>query len=100
MRSGSPFFKIYCESFSSLSFVLWSQAKLKNAAAVYLYKVAGDGKWGEILFDFEAETEEIVRSAERYTTKSNIFARKIIHYIFHHTGVFLSQRIPMIVFAS
>ncbi|MFR3786961.1 MAG: hypothetical protein ACLTWR_06690 [Agathobaculum desmolans] len=73
--------------------------KKKIAAAVYLYQVDNDGEWGEISFDFEAGTAEIVRLAEWDTTESNIFAKRIIHYIFQHIGAFLSQRIPMIVFA-
>lgn len=75
------------------------QTQKKIAAAVYLYQVDNDGEWGEISFDFEAGTAEIVRLAEWDTTESNIFAKRIIHYIFQHIGAFLSQRIPMIVFA-
>ena len=76
-----------------------TKRKKKIAAAVYLYQVDNDGEWGEISFDFEAGTAEIVRLAEWDTTESNIFAKRIIHYIFQHIGAFLSQHIPMIVFA-
>ena len=76
-----------------------TKRKKKIAAAVYLYQVDNDGEWGEVSFDFEAETTEIIRLAEWDTTESNIFAKRIIHYIFQHIGTFLSQHIPMIVFA-
>lgn len=76
-----------------------TKRKKKIATAVYLYQVADNGEGDEISFDFEAGTAEIVRLAEWDTTKSNIFSKRIIHYIFHHIGAFLSQRVPMIVFA-
>ena len=53
----------------------------KIAAAVYLYQADSDGEWGEIRFDFESGTAEIVRLAEWDTIKSNIFARTAIRYI-------------------
>ena len=49
-------------------------------AAVYLYQVDNDGEWGEISFDFEVETAEIIRLAEWDTTVSKKFARKVIQY--------------------
>ena len=52
----------------------------KIAAAVYLYQVDNDGEWGEISFDFEVETAEIIRLAEWDTTISKKFARKVIQY--------------------
>ena len=36
----------------------------KIAAAVYLYQADDDGEWGELRFDFESSTAEIVRLAE------------------------------------
>ena len=36
----------------------------KIAAAVYLYQADNDGEWGEISFDFEAGTAEIIRSGD------------------------------------
>ena len=50
--------------------------KKKIAAAVYLYQVDNDGEWGEISFDFEAGTAEIIRLAEWDTTISKVFATK------------------------
>ena len=50
----------------------------KIAAAVYLYQVDNDGEWGEISFDFEAGTAEIIRLAEWDTTISKVFATKVV----------------------
>ena len=57
------------------------QKEQKTAAAVYLYQVYNDGKWGEIRFDFATGTAEIVRLAEWDTIKSNVFARTAIRHI-------------------
>ena len=53
----------------------------KITAAVHLYQVDNDGEWGEIRFDFESSTAEIVKLADWDTTKSNIFAKTAIRYI-------------------
>ena len=58
-----------------------TKRKKKIAAAVYLYQVDNDGEWGEISFDFEAGTAEIIRLAEWDTTVSKKFAQKAIQYI-------------------
>lgn len=55
--------------------------KKKNAAAVYLYQADNDGEWGEIRFDFERGTAEIVRLADWDTTRTNIYAKMVIRYI-------------------
>ena len=47
-------------------------------AAVYEYLVDNDGEWGEISFDFEAGTAEIIRLAEWDTTISKVFATKVV----------------------
>ena len=59
-----------------------SRVKKKIAAAVYEYQADCDGEWGEILFDFENQTAEIIRLADWDTTKYCIFAKQIIQYIF------------------
>ena len=51
------------------------QKEQKIAAAVYLYQADNDGEWGEIRFNFENGTAEIVRLADWDTVKSNIFAK-------------------------
>ena len=57
------------------------QKEQKIAAAVYLYQADNDGEWGELRFDFENGTAEIVKLADWDTTKSNIFASTTIRYI-------------------
>ena len=60
-----------------------SQTKRKKeiAAAAYLYQVDNDGEWGEISFDFEAGTAEIIRLAEWDTTVSRKFAKQAIYHL-------------------
>ena len=53
----------------------------KIAAAVYLYQADNDGEWGEIRFDFESSTAEIVKLADWDTIKSNVFAKTAIRYV-------------------
>ena len=53
----------------------------KIAAAVYQYQADNDGEWGELRFDFESGTAEIVKLADWDTVKSNIFAKTAIRYI-------------------
>ena len=55
--------------------------KKKIAAAVYLYQVDNDGEWGEVSFDFETETTEIIRLAEWDTTVSKKFAKQAIRHL-------------------
>ena len=58
-----------------------TKRKKKIAAAVYLYQVDNDGEWGEIRFDFENGTAEIVKLADWDTIKSNVFAKTAMRYI-------------------
>lgn len=53
----------------------------KIAVAVYLYQVTGDGEWGEISFDFEAGTAEIVQLTELDTTVSKKLAKQAIRHL-------------------
>ncbi len=55
--------------------------KKKTAAAVYEYQADCDGEWGEIQFDFESGTAEIVRLADWDTTVTNIFAKRAIQFL-------------------
>jgi len=50
-------------------------------AAVYEYLVDNDGEWGELRFDFENGTAEIVRLADWDTVKSNVFAKTAIRFV-------------------
>lgn len=58
-----------------------TKRKKKIAAAVYLYQVDNDGEWGEISFDFESGTAEIIRLAEWDTMASKMFATKVVALI-------------------
>ena len=53
----------------------------KIAAAVYQYQADNDGEWGELRFDFESSTAEIVKLADWDTVKSNIFANTAIRFV-------------------
>ena len=55
--------------------------KKKNAAAVYSYQADNDGEWGEIRFDFERGTAEIIRLADWDTMRTNIYAKMVIRYV-------------------
>lgn len=57
------------------------RVKKKIAAAVYEYQADCDGEWGEIQFDFENGTAEIVRLAEWDTMVSTVFANQAGRYI-------------------
>ena len=57
------------------------RAKKKIAAAVYEYQADCDGEWGEIQFDFENGTAEIVRLAEWDTMVSKVYAERVMKYI-------------------
>ena len=50
-------------------------------AAVYLYQADNDGEWGDLRFDFESGTAEIVKLADWDTVKSNIFANTAIRFV-------------------
>ena len=58
-----------------------SKKNKKIAAAAYLYLADNDGEWGELRFDFENGTAEIVKLADGDTLKSNVFAKSAIRYV-------------------
>ena len=58
-----------------------TKRKKKIATAVYEYQADRDGEWGEIVFDFENGTAEILRLAEWDTTKTHPYASKVISHI-------------------
>ncbi|MGM9927640.1 MAG: hypothetical protein ACI35P_06775, partial [Bacillus sp. (in: firmicutes)] len=58
-----------------------TKRKKKIAAAIYEYQADCDGEWGEISFDFESSTAEIIRLADWDTMKTNRFANKAIAYL-------------------
>ena len=61
-----------------LSLEKLEQAENKNAAATYRYRVACDGEWGKIHFDFEDKKIKIQRLADWDTTQSHRYAWKVI----------------------
>ena len=63
-----------------------TRRKKKIAAAIYEYQADCDGEWGEIQFDFEAGTTEIIRLADWDTTISNVYAKKVIDRILRTGG--------------
>ena len=58
-----------------------TKRKKKIATAIYEYQADCDGEWGQISFDFENGTSEIVRLADWDTMKTNRFANKAIIYV-------------------
>ena len=70
-----------------------TKRKKKIAAAVYLYQVDNDGEWGEISFDFEAGTAEIIRLAEWDTMVSKKFAKKVITLILKNGNLQVKESI-------
>ena len=60
---------------------LVKRAKKKIAAAVYEYRADCDGEWGEIQFDFENGTVEVVQLAEWDTMVSKVFAKRVITFV-------------------
>lgn len=58
-----------------------TKRKKKIATAIYEYQADCDGEWGQISFNFENGTSEIVRLADWDTMKTNRFANKAIAYL-------------------
>ena len=57
------------------------RVKKKNIVATYQYQADCDGAWGEIYFDFQNKRIMLKRLAEWDTTKSHIYAWKVICFI-------------------
>ena len=58
-----------------------TKRKKKITAAIYKYQAECDGEWGEIQFNFENGTAEIMQLADWDTIKTNRFANKAIAYL-------------------
>ena len=58
-----------------------TKRKKKITAAIYEYQADCDGEWGEIRFDFENGTAEIVKMADWDTVKSYVFAKAAIRFV-------------------
>ena len=55
--------------------------KEKIASATYLYQADSDGEWGEIRFDFETKTAQIIQLADWDKMISQPFAKYAISYL-------------------
>ena len=55
--------------------------KKKITAAIYEYQADRDGEWGEIQFDFEKNTAQIIRLADWDKMISQPFAKYAISYL-------------------
>ena len=62
------------------------RVKKKNAAAIYRYQADCDGEWGEIQFDFEKRKAEILRLADWDTSRTKLYAKRVIGRILRTGG--------------
>ena len=58
-----------------------TKRKKKITAAVYEYQADCDGAWGKIYFDFEKGQHKILQLADWDTTKSKIYAKRVIDFV-------------------
>ena len=63
-----------------------TRRKKKIAAATYRYQADCDGEWGEIQFDFEKRKAEILRLADWDTSRTKLYAKKVIDRILRTGG--------------
>ena len=68
-----------------------TRRKKKIAAATYRYQADCDGEWGEIQFDFEKRNAKIVRLADWDTSRTKLYAKKVIDHILRTGGNALSK---------
>ncbi len=68
--------------------IVWQNEKIHSGQLVRICderfswkKSTTYGEWGEIVFDFENSTAEIVRLADWDTMISNMFAKQVIRYL-------------------
>ena len=57
----------------------WGEEKV--TAATYLYQADSDGEWGEIQFDFENKTAQIIQLADWDKMISQPFAKYAVSYL-------------------
>ena len=63
-----------------------TRRKKKIATATYRYQADCDGEWGEIQFDFEKRKEEILRLADWDTSRTKLYAKRVICRILRTGG--------------
>ena len=60
--------------------------KKKITTATYRYQADCDGEWGEIQFDFEKRKAEILRLADWDTSRTKLYAKRVIGRILRTGG--------------
>ena len=63
----------------------------EKAVAACLYQADSDGSWGEIQFDFESNTAQIIRLADWDKMISQPFAKYAISYLLNCQNEKLSK---------
>ena len=69
-----------------------TRRKKKIAAAIYRYQADCDGEWGEIQFDFVKRKAEILCLADWDTSRTNLYAKRVIDRILRTGGNDLPQK--------
>ena len=69
-----------------------TRRKKKIATATYRYQADCNGEWGEIQFDFEKRNAEILRLADWDTSRTKLYAKKVIDRILRTGGNDLPQK--------
>ena len=75
-----------------------TRRKKKIAAATYRYQADCDGEWGEIQFDFEKQKAKILHLADWDTSRTKLYAKRVIDRILRTGGNDLPKK-ERIVFA-
>ena len=63
-----------------------TRRKKKIAAAIYRYQADCDSEWGEIQFDFEKRNAEILQLADWDTSRTRLYAKRVIDRILRTGG--------------
>ena len=63
-----------------------TRRKKKIAAATYQYQADCDGEWGEIQFDFEKRKAKILHLADWDTSRTKLYAKRVIDRILRTDG--------------
>ena len=69
-----------------------TRRKKKIAAATYRYQADCDGEWGDIQFDFEKRSAKIIQLADWDTSRTKLYAKKVIDHILHIDGIDLPKK--------
>ena len=69
-----------------------TRRKKKIATATYRYQADCDGEWGEIQFDFVKRKAEILCLADWDTSRTNLYAKRVIDRILRTGGNDLPQK--------